>query len=188
MLNRVFLLAAFQTRPYSPSLSPAFCPGKSPPSGYPSFSFFGCPHASLFVIHQDISGPKIFCNFSRQPPPLPLPDPWFCTSSYKTTITLSFTVRSRMNAAWLCHCQLFAKLPGWCEAAVRASSGPRVVLAQVKAYPGLKLSLKRTKRNNNIKLKSKTQAKERTKMEFQKSFLPYLSLQMLARSLRYTHL
>lgn len=50
-------------------LSPAFCPGKSPPSGYPSFSFFGCPHASLFVIHQDISGPKIFCNFSRQPPP-----------------------------------------------------------------------------------------------------------------------
>lgn len=169
---------------------PCLLPRKKPTLWLPFISFLWMS-SRLSICHSSRHfRPQNLLQLFQTTPPLPLPDPWFCTSSFKTTITLSFTVRSRMNAAWLCHCQLFAKLSGWCEAAVRASSGPRVVLAQVKAYPGLKLSLKRTKRNNNIKLKSKTQAKERTKMEFQNLFfsLPYLSIQMLARSLRYTHL
>lgn len=189
MLNRVFYWPPSKRDPVRlPSPLP-FAQEKAHPLATLHFLSLDVLTPLYLSFIKTFQAPKSFATFPDNPP-LPLPDPWFCTSSFKTTITLSFTVRSRMNAAWLCHCQLFAKLSGWCEAAVRASSGPRVVLAQVKAYPGLKLSLKRTKRNNNIKLKSKTQAKERTKMEFQNLFfsLPYLSIQMLARSLRYTHL
>lgn len=82
--------------------------------------------------------PKSFATFSDNP----LLDPWFCTSSFKNTNTLSFTVRSRLNAAWSYHRQHFAKPPGWCEA---AAPGPCMELGQVKAYPGLELSLQENK-------------------------------------------
>lgn len=47
MLNRdiVFLLASFQMQTHSPRPSPLPCYSKSPPSAYPSFSFFSCPPA-----------------------------------------------------------------------------------------------------------------------------------------------
>lgn len=143
---------------YSPSLSPL-----------PFAQEKAHPLATLHVLSLDVltplylpfiktfQAPKSFATF----PDNPLLDPWFCTSSFKTTITLSLAVRSRLNAAWLCHCQLFAKPPGWCEAAAPASPGPCVVLAQVKAYPGLRLSLKRTERNNNIKLKIQNSGKRK---------------------------
>lgn len=136
MLIGFFYWLASKGKPV-PLASPLpFAQEKAPP-GYPPLAFFGCPHASLFVIHQDISGPKIFCNFFRQ---TPLLDPWFCTSSFKNTNTLSFTVRSRLNAAWSYQRQHFAKTPGWCEAAALPAPGPCTLLGQVKAYPGLKLS------------------------------------------------
>lgn len=153
---------------YSPSLSPLpFAQEKAHPLATLHFLSLDVLTPLYLSFIKTFQAPKSFATF----PDNPLLDPWFCTSSFKTTITLSFTVRSRLNAAWLCHCQLFAKLPGWCEAAAPASPGPCVVLARVKVYPGLRLSLKRTKRNNN-KLKSKTQAKERTNMEFQNLFFP----------------
>lgn len=130
---------------YSPSLSPLpFAQEKAHPLATLHFLSLDVLTPLYLSFIKTFQAPKSFATFPDNPPL----DPWFCTSSFKTTITLSFTVRSRLNAAWLCHCQLFAKLPGWCEAAVLARPGPCVVLAQVKAYPGLRLSLKRTKRNN----------------------------------------
>lgn len=185
MLNRVFYWPPSKCKPIRlPSLPLPFAQEKAHPLATLHFLSLDVLTPLYLSFIKTFQAPKSFATF----PDNPLLDPWFCTSSFKTTtITLSFTVRSRLNAAWLCHCQLFAKLPGWCEAAARASPGACVLLAQVKAEPGLRLSLKRTKGNNNIKLKSKTQAKERTKMEFQNLFFfSYLSLQMWARLLNFT--
>lgn len=63
----------------------------------------------------------------------------------KNTNTLSFTVQSRLNAAWLYHRQHFAKAPGWCEAAALPAPGSCKVLGQLQAHPGLKLSLQENK-------------------------------------------
>lgn len=160
-----FLLAGFQRQTCSPRLSPL------PFAQEKAHLLATLPPLSLGVVAplylsfiKTSQAPKSFATFSENP----LLDPRFCTSSLKITNTLSFTVRSRLNAAWSYHRQHFAKAPGWCEAAARPAPGPCTV-GQVKAYPGLALASREQKQNKNVKLQSKTKVCEstRTKMELQ---------------------
>lgn len=159
----VFLLASFQMKTHSPRLSPLpFARLKAHP--LPTLHFLSLavllPLYVLLICHSslNISGLKIFYNFFflRQSPPL-IPDsapPLF------KPLSLSFAVRSRMNAAWLCQCQLFANLPGcvcvpmwvWWEAPAleaRVIYKPRTPagVGSGEALWGLQLSFERAKTN-----------------------------------------
>lgn len=116
-------------------------------------------HSSL-----NISGLKIFYKFFPQTiSPL---DPRFCSTPFKTSLTVSFAVGSRMNAAWLCQCQLFANLPGcvcvpmWVwweapalEARVVYKPKPRLVLGQVKLCGDYSFHSRERKQINHVELK-----------------------------------
>lgn len=159
MLNRVFFFFTGllpNANPFTFPLSAAFCPEKSPPSGYPSFSFFRRPHASLFVIHQDISGPQNLLQLFQTTPSL-IPD------SAPPLLKTPSPSHSQSDHAWMRHgCTTASPSPNRLAGALAlaALAGPRpcLVLGQAQAYPGLKFSLKGTKTKNNVGLKSKTKA------------------------------
>lgn len=195
MLNRVFYWPPSKHEPIRLPSLPCLLPRKKPTLWLP-FIFFLWMSSRLSICHSSrhFRPQNLLQLFQTTPPPLL--DPWFCTSSFKTTITLSFTVSSRMNAAWLCHRQLFAKLPGWCEAAAPASSGPCVVLAQVKAYSGLRLHLREQKEiiillSYSPKLRQKKGPKWNSKIFFFFSIFEFTNVSTFNEfysSLRYTNL
>lgn len=112
MLNRVPSQAGFQTRTCSLCLShPAFWPGKKP-TLWLAFILFLWTSSRFSICHSSrhFRPQNLFATFSDHP----LLDPWFCTSSFKNTNTLS---HSQADHGWMRHgCTTASTLPnppGW---------------------------------------------------------------------------
>lgn len=167
----VFLLASFQMKTHSPRLSPLpLCQAKSPPSAYPSFSFFGRSPASLCASYLSFITehfrPQNLLQlffFLRQSPPL-IPD-----SAPPLFKPLSLS-HSQSDHAWMRHgCANASSLPiclgafvCQCESGGKPllwrpewyiSPEPRLVLGQVKLCGDYSFHLRERKQINHVELK-----------------------------------